>query len=98
MHVRHVSNGGPGRRAMYFATVVREDHDAELRQFTVNTRGTPQNILSAHLPDERTRLRGDGRASWSFPLIWPPQMMPYSLSTPAVYRGRFPERSKTPSW
>jgi hypothetical protein len=24
MHVRHVSDGGPGRRSMYFATVVRE--------------------------------------------------------------------------
>jgi len=52
-------DGDPRLRAIYLATLVwpifgdagLADIDAELEQLAVNTRGTPQRVSQAHLPD-----------------------------------------------
>ena len=64
------------------------DLDAKHRQFAVDTRGTPQDIVATHVSDERARLRCDGRPSWPLPPTRPPQMVSNALSSPTSYGVR----------
>jgi hypothetical protein len=61
------------------------DLDDKHRQFAVDTRRAPQDILPTHVSDARARLRCDGRPSWPLLPTRPPQMVSNTLSSPTSY-------------
>jgi len=57
--VRHPWLGGLRRLTMYFATLDLRDLKPELEQFAVDTRRSPERVLNAHPPDQRTEVQLD---------------------------------------
>src|SRR5881409_2842949 len=47
------------------------DLDAQLPEFPVNPRRTPEGVGARHATDQRSDLRGDGRAAWPVPAALP---------------------------
>jgi hypothetical protein len=54
--LRHVGEGVPTRRTMYFATRGLADLNAELQQLAVDAGRTPERVSVVHLPDQITNF------------------------------------------
>ena len=87
---RTAQEGAPCRRRRTWPSshVLRNggarEPNAELRQFALDARCTPQDVLLAHAADEHTYLRGNRRPSWLPPSMLPPHGLAKRLSAPAA--------------